>query len=106
VVITSALKLPNVYRKSKGYARSIPLYLVTELVINIFYLFILLPSSKGGRLVHVVYLTLLAPHHFGFESRQGLCFFFMSGSHPASLHNMDGSTQVPVCTQNNAQKDT
>ena len=58
-----------------------------------------------GRVVRVVDLESLVPHHCGFESQQGLDSF-MWGSHPASLRNVGGSTQVPTCAWNNAQRGT
>ena len=50
-------------------------------------------------------LESLAPHHGGFESQQGLDSF-MWRSYPAILRNIGGSTQVPACAWNNAQRST
>ena len=67
--------------------------------------FLLFVRGIHSRVVRVVDLESLAPHHRGFESWQGLDSFIW-GSYLASLGNVGGSIWVPTCAWINAQRIT
>ena len=58
--------------------------------------FLFFTGANRGIVVRAVDLKSFASHRPGFESRQGLEFYQCSVSYPASLRNVDGSTQVLV----------
>jgi hypothetical protein len=60
-------------------------------------------TGDPRKLVMVTNLISLAPYSFGFEYHPELDSF-IRGSYPAILRRVGGSTEVPVCAQNDGTK--